>query len=263
MSSILASVNQTQRPSFVSDNYGFIQTAPLVQLMQSYGWHVSKINAPKVRKVAREGFQKHYLEFLPSNAEQLLARDGETPRIVLINSHDRTSAFTLALGWFRAICENGLLAGDSIVGAFKVFHSGRELERKVYELVGNALERFPQVDQARIAMRSTLLNSEQIAELTINVNKEVCQLRKLESINSPLYNIQRREDQSQDLWTVFNVLQEQSLSAVNGTRAEQTNDGTIRSNRIKARKVKSLELDHKINKAVFEQAYNMLQKVGA
>ena len=255
-------ITQTVRPNFVSENYGFVQTQPLIELVSSYGWQVDKITLPKVRKASREGFQKHQIAFRPNNWGMLLERDGEYPRILLTNSHDRTSALSFNFGWYRFACDNGLMVGSAFLSAFKVYHSGQHLEVKAREAIEAALTRFPEVEQCRQLMRSTLLNADDIAELTINVNKAVSEIRDF-SIQTPLYNIQRKADTSRDLWTVFNVLQEQSLGAQTGTKTEiDVTSGEIRSRQLRARKVKSLALDQKINKAVFDEAYKMLQKVG-
>jgi len=259
----LTSVMQTHRPAFVSQNYAFIQTAPLIRLVQEYGWKLRSCKTPRVKKAGREGFQKHYLEFVPNNVDTLLARDGETPRIVLINSHDRTSALSFNFGWFRMACENGLYVGDSFLSSFKVYHTGKGLEEKCREAMSEALRRFPEVESVRQRMKQIVLTSDQISQLTILTNRAVCGVRNLNSIESPLYNIQRQADVGRDLWTVYNVLQEQSLSAINGSVVELDANGVIRSRKKKARKVKSLQLDQKINKAVFDEAYNMLLKVGA
>lgn len=260
---IINPITQTTRPNFVSDNYGFVQTQPIVEMLAEHGWTLEKTAFARVKRAEKNGFQKHQLVFARRDAMLQAARDGEYPRMLLTNSHDRTSGLSFNFGWFRMACENGLIVGSALMSSFKVYHIGHDLETKVRTAIEAALLRFPEVEQTRQLMKQTVLTSEQIAELTVNTNKAVSELRGFD-IQSPLYNVQRREDTDFSLWTVFNVLQEQSLSALTGSQTSvDPVSGEIRIKQYRARKVKSITVDQKINQAVFNEAYKMLKQAGA
>ena len=64
------------------------------------------------------GIPKHMLR---------LRRDGEingqhVPEIILLNSHDGTSSYQMLPGYFRFVCQNGCVCGQSLGKC--VFHTG-------------------------------------------------------------------------------------------------------------------------------------------
>jgi hypothetical protein len=48
----------------------------------------------------------------------------EVPEIVLVDSHDRSSAYRVFSGVFRLVCENGMIVQSSDFGSFSIRHSG-------------------------------------------------------------------------------------------------------------------------------------------
>ena len=63
-----------------------------------------------------------------------LRRDGEingqhVPEIILLNSHDGTSSYQMLPGYFRFVCQNGCVCGQSLGKC--VFHTGEMWWRKL------------------------------------------------------------------------------------------------------------------------------------
>ena len=64
----------------------------------------------RVRDPGRRGYTKHMLR---------LRRNGEingqhVPEIILLNSHDGTSSYQMLPGYFRFVCQNGCVCGQSL-----------------------------------------------------------------------------------------------------------------------------------------------------
>src|SRR5439155_8805861 len=53
-----------------------------------------------------------------------LAVGAEVPELVLVNSHDGTSAYKFLAGVFRLVCSNGMVVQSSDHGSIAVRHSG-------------------------------------------------------------------------------------------------------------------------------------------
>ncbi|MCO1175759.1 DUF945 domain-containing protein, partial [Escherichia coli] len=77
------------------------------------------------------------------------------PEIILLNSHDGSSSYQMLPGYFRAICTNGLVCGQSL-GEVRVPHRGNVVDSVIegaYEVVGV----FDRIEEKRDAMQSLVL----------------------------------------------------------------------------------------------------------
>ncbi len=89
-----------------------------------------------------------------------LRRAGEingehVPEIILLNSHDGTSSYQMLPGYFRFVCQNGCVCGQSL-GEVRVPHRGNVVDRVIegaYEVVGV----FDRIEEKRDAMQSLVL----------------------------------------------------------------------------------------------------------
>jgi hypothetical protein len=89
-----------------------------------------------------------------------LRREGQitgkqVPEIILLNSHDGSSSYQMLPGLFRAVCQNGLICGESF-GEVRVPHKG-DVVGKVIEGAYEVLGVFDRVEEKRDAMQSLLL----------------------------------------------------------------------------------------------------------
>lgn len=253
---ILDPVKQSMRPSFVSENYGFVQTQPLVELIENTGWKLESTKVARVYKKERQGMQKHQLTFRHPN----YASDIESvPQLILRNSHDRTSALEFHLGIFRFACSNGLIIGDSLLSSFKVYHTGKDLESKVKKVLIETLGNVPKVLETRQLMKQKGLSNQEYSDFLNSAKELVQDIRGFESIDSSwLERIRRQEDTSQDLWTVFNRTQENALGSLTGIEVAVNDRGEQVRRMKRGRSVKSLDMDLKLNKGLFNIAMNYL-----
>jgi hypothetical protein len=95
----------------VSERYAFVPTAQIVSRLRGAGWIPVTAFEQRVRLDERRGFQKHLLRF--QRADMVPARGEYTPELVLVNSHDRSSAYQLHAGLFRFVCGNGMIVADT------------------------------------------------------------------------------------------------------------------------------------------------------
>jgi hypothetical protein len=106
----------------VSGRYLFVPTAQIVSRLRESGWSPVEAHQQLVRLDDRSGFQKHLLRF---QRRDFRAVAGEySPELVLVNSHDRSSAYQLHAGLFRFVCGNGMIVSDATFERVSIRHSG-------------------------------------------------------------------------------------------------------------------------------------------
>jgi len=231
----------------LSDKYTHIPTSRVIEDMEKLNFFITECKEIKARK--RVGFQKHLLVF--RNPDLVITgEDGDEihPQILISNSHDGTSSFIFQSGLFRLICSNGLVVSTQDFDKMKIRHINytfEELQDKIKFMV----EQLPLTVESMNKMKSTQLSEEQAHELakqsltTRFADEEIDALNiDLDALLEPI----RPEDKSNDLFTVFNRIQEKILggdfSYMSGTKIR------------KARKVKNFQQDIKINARLFEIA---------
>ena len=233
----------------VSKHYTHIPTSKVINDMRTLGWDVVDAKEVKARKNSTKGFQKHLVVF--RNPDVVInGKDGDTvfPQVLLTNSHDGKNAFTFTAGLFRMICENGLVISTSTFEDVKMRHMGysfEELQVKIKEMV----EKLPLTVESMNKMQATELKQNEMvkfAKEAISTRFPEKELKRIKIDFKELLTPTRDEDKGNDLWSVFNVVQEKIISG----DFEYAAAGKIR----KAREIKNFKQDQKINKDLFELA---------
>lgn len=242
-----SSVFTTTKGDDTSNKYTHIPTDQVIDDMEKLGWGV--VDAKQVRARKGVGYQKHLVVFRNPNVA-INGEDGDDvfPQILLTNSHDGKNAFTFTAGLFRMVCENGLVISTQEFENLKIRHMGysfTELQTTITAMVeklpltvdsmnklkSTKLSQEQKVDFAKRALE-TRFSKEEVANVTIDINT--------------LLEPTRKEDSGDDIWSVFNVIQEKLIHGMfeykTGTKAR------------KARKIKNFNQDLKVNEKLFELA---------
>jgi hypothetical protein len=251
---IMQSIVNITRPDFVSDNYAFIPTMPIVESIEARGWQVVDARAAKKRQ-GNTQFGNHQLTF---RSPEYVSDGDSVPQLILRNSHDRSTALEFHLGFFRFACSNGIIVGESLLGSFKVYHSGN-IQEKVASTIDKILTQAPEVIKTRDTMKARKMDYFDAVTLAEDCLQDIQAIRKLQVDPSKLLGIQRNEDTLGDLWTYFNIIQENALGALTGIRTTTNKEtGQVQRKVVGARKVKSLDIDTRLNKALFDRALRYL-----
>ena len=233
----------------VSKHYTHIPTSKVIDDMATLGWNVVDAKAVKARKDNTKGFQKHLVVFR-NNDVVINGQDGDTvfPQVLLTNSHDGKNAFTFTAGLFRMVCENGLVISTTQFEDVKMRHMGysfEDLQVKIKEMV----EKLPLTVESMNKMQATELGQNEMvkfAKKAIATRFKEDELKRIKIDFQELLNPTRDEDKGNDLWSVFNVVQEKIIDG-----DFEYNAGTkVR----KARQIKNFKQDQKINKELFDLA---------
>ena len=173
----------------------------------------------------------------------------QVPEIILLNSHDGSSSYQMLPGLFRGVCTNGLVCGQSF-GEVRVPHKGDVVE-KVIEGAYEVLGIFDRVEEKRDAMQSLILSPPEqqvLAQAALAYRfGEDHQPVTAAQVLSP----RRYEDRSDDLWTVYQRVQENLMKGGLSGR-------TAQGKRSRTRAVNGIDGDVKLNRALWVMTENML-----
>jgi len=166
----------------------------------------------------------------------------------LTNSHDGKNAFTFTAGLFRMICENGLVISTQQFEDVKMRHMGytfEDLQANIRDMV----ERLPLTVESMNKMKEIEMGEQaalDFAKKALTTRFGEKEVNRIKVDLKDLLNPTRKEDMGNDVWSVFNVVQEKIIEGdfeyISGTKVR------------KARKVKNFKQDQKINKELFELA---------
>ncbi|HEM7134772.1 DUF932 domain-containing protein [Providencia hangzhouensis] len=221
-----------------SDRYTYIPTITLLDNLQKEGFYPFFACQTRVRDASRRDHTKHLLRL--RRHDQITG--SQVPEIILLNSHDGSSSYQMLPGFFRYICQNGLICGDSF-GEVRVPHQGHVVDDVIegaYEVLGT----FDAIAEKREQMQSLLLPppAQQIfaqAALTYRYGEEHQPITETQVLQP-----RRFEDKKDDLWTVYQRLQENLIKGgLSGRNAK--------GKRARTRSVNGIDGDIKLNKALW------------
>ena len=238
---IAPSVFTADKAPHLTDKYIQTPTSLVVEDLMKLGWVVTKAQEVKSKKY--KGFQKHMIVFRhPDIMIKGANGDDSFPQILLTNSHDGKAAFNFRVGIFRLVCSNGLVVSDADFNNVSIRHVNYTfdtLQAKVNEVI----EKLPGLVQKINLFKSTKLTGDQMSEFAY----KAATLRTKAKVNiMELLEATRNEDQGNDLWAVFNRVQEKIIG------------GSFKSGKRKSRSVTSFQKDIELNEQLFELAGSYL-----
>ncbi len=244
----------TETPSSeVSKHYTHIPTNRVIDDMEKLGWGVITAQQVAARKNQTKGFQKHMLVFRHPDL-MVEGQDGDNvwPQIVMTNSHDGKNSFTFQAGMYRFVCSNGLVIADQEFGKMRIRHMGYDFET-LRETIEEMVEKLPLTVESMNKFKQTELTKPQKYDLArkalatrfkVQEDQKVDQVYKidLDAFLTPV----RKEDKGDDLWSVFNLVQERVVTGdfeyISGVKLR------------KAREIKNFKQDLDVNQKLFEVA---------
>ena len=185
----------------------YIPTIDVVQKLQKEGWMINGVDeqrSKKNRKISSNYVQMTHPDFAIKNKQ---GKDEAYSSITISNSCSGNQPLQMSLGAYRMVCSNGLVRFDEHAENEKIKHievNYRDLDRFVHNMNNKAQEVIAQLN----TWKEQNLTAEQIKQFAYNAAK----LRFNETDEnfdpSALLRVNRVEDEDNDVWTVFNRIQE-------------------------------------------------------
>lgn len=111
----------------VSHRHSFIPASSVVEPLLAEGWNVTAARRQRVLLQDRKEFTRRILRFRRNDCLTLHVGD-VFPEVVLLNSHDRGSAYQMYAGLYRLVCSNGLVVDDGTFARLSISHTGKVLD---------------------------------------------------------------------------------------------------------------------------------------
>lgn len=239
-----------------SDRYTYIPTVDVLNGLTREGFSPVAVRQSRARDADKREFTKHMIR---------LRRDGDAyrgvgdtlPEIVLVNSHDGTSSYQLNAGLFRLVCLNGMVVSDATFASVRVPHKG-DVVSKVIEGAYTVINESVKALEAPRKWSAITLRADER-----EVFAEAAHTMRFADaegvVSTPIKPAQllsprRSADTNRDLWTTFNVVQENTLRG--GLRG-YGRDANQRMRRVSTREVTGIDQDVKLNKALWVLAERM------
>lgn len=248
---VVPSVFSEDKHDSRSDKYTYIPTITLLDNLRREGFQPFFASQTRPRDEERRGHTKHMLRL---RREGQIEMD-EVPEIILLNSHDGSSSYQMIPGMFRFVCANGMVCGQTF-GEIRVPHKG-DIAGQVIEGAYEVLGIFDRVEESCEEMKSIDLKPEEqriLAETALNWKYD----SKGEGKHIPLtpedvLHVRRRADQSSDLWTTYQRVQENMSKGGLWAKSEKGRYSRTRA-------VTGIDGDVKLNRALWEMA-EMMKKL--
>lgn len=246
----------THKAARLSDRYDFISSRDIIDEFARNDWNLVHASEAKCRIPDRQGFQKHLLRF--THASQLHLSNTERVETVVFNSHDGASSLQIGAGVFRFVCSNGLVVADSTVATVRLSHVNLTMDR--------VLDASHSILGAASKVRDTIADWKQTPispEDAMHLAEQGIKLRWSNELTPDQYPVtpatllrrQRADDQPKDLWTTFNVVQENLIrGGVSDTYRRINPSSQSRRFFGRVRNLKALDESLRVNRGLWEVA---------
>mgnify|MGYP003659742992 CR=1 FL=1 len=198
---IAPSIFSTSASPKMSDKYVFVPTVDILENFEREGWEIAS-----AKQTGRGIYGVH----------EIRLRNGELPNVgdtlveaIIRNSHNGTTTLGVSAGLHRVICSNGLTVPTALAESFNVRHQRFDLD-DVKRLTESFAGKLPKIEGSVNRMMERIMTTDEKIDFVrksseIRFSKEKV-LNNMEIVG--LITPNRSEDEGDDMWKLFNVVQE-------------------------------------------------------
>lgn len=239
-----------------SERFAPIPTIDVLTGLRAEGFDPFMAQQARTRIAGKSEFTKHMLRL---RHRSITNAEGEAFEIILVNANDGTSSYQMIPGFFRFVCANGLMVGTTF-NEVRVRHSGNAVG-EVIEGAFSVLEEAPMIaDQVSRFKSITLSDAERglLAEAAHGLRfPTAIDGEKVAPIQpETLLRPRRSQDRATDLWTAFNVVQENTIK---GGQAGRVRDAQGRIANRRTREVAGIDQNKALNRALWTLTERMAE----
>jgi hypothetical protein len=221
----------------LTDRYSYFSTEDFLQAFSKLGWEPYS-----VKQNGASSYSRHIIRLLNPDLGFIPVKgDKIRPQLIVDNSHDGFTKAQIHLGLFRLVCTNGLvIAIPGLSTNIKWLHVGVD-QKAMIEMIAETSEQYRIVGSHVSNMQQISLSEDQKQEFAI---KAVAYRDPKKYINADgiidesaihnaldiqdIYEPLRAQDESDDLWTLFNVVQERTIKGMFETTSPKGRKSTPR-----------------------------------
>jgi hypothetical protein len=236
----------------LTDRYSYFSTQAFLEAFEKLGWapYSAKQNGGNIHSRHMIRMMNPDMGFIPVKGDKI------RPQLIIDNSHDGFSKAQIHLGLFRLVCSNGLvIAIPGLSTNVKWLHVGVN-QKEMIEIIAETAEQYRTVGAHVTNMQQVQLAEEQKQDFAV---KAVAYRDPQKFINedgtineskihgmmdiADIYEPVRPQDESDDLWTLFNVVQERTVKGMFETTSPK---GRKSSPRVITNSKRNLEYNKKL-----------------
>lgn len=238
------SIFSTSASPKMSDRYVFVPTENILENFQREGWEIAS---------AKQTGSGMY------GVHEIRLRNGELPKVgdtlveaIIRNSHNGITTLGVSAGLHRLVCSNGLTVPTALAESFNVRHQRFDLD-DVKRLTESFAGKLPKIEKSVNRMMEREMTTDEKIDFVrksaeIRFSKEKV-LSDMEIVG--LLTPNRMEDEGNDLWKIFNVVQEKF---VRGGMEYSSPKGR----RTKLRSLQNIMAVNQVNTKLWELAEEMI-----
>jgi hypothetical protein len=245
-----------------SSRYAYIPTVKVLDGMRNAGFLPVCAKQSRSRDESKRDFTKHMIRFRREGSENALQRVGDTfPEVVLVNAHDGTSSYQLMAGLFRLACLNGLIVGAGELDVLRIPHTGNIVDEVIegsFRVLNSSVRALEAPEKwSKLALSNGERNALAEAAHVLRFGDAEGHVDTPITAQQLLYT-RRPEDKADDLWSTFNVIQENVIRGGLSARAPRDERGR-RGRMVSTREINGIGQDVKLNKALWVLAERLAQ----
>lgn len=261
MRSWAPSIFATERYEGTSEKFKVIPTIDVLRELEKEGFQPFMVRQSNARKDEnRHNFTRHIirLRHIDSAMTEKYKVGDNLVEIVLRNANDGTSSYELFSGLFRIRCLNGLVACTNLADRIRVRHNGKEVVKDVVEGTYRVLSQSEKILTAPQEWSKITLNREN--ELRFGERVRTIRFGDKDGVTDTPFTAEdiltprRQEDAAKDLWSLFNVAQENCLrGGMSAIRPARIHNGRMIANHrmVHTRDISNVDRDIKLNIALW------------
>jgi hypothetical protein len=207
-------VNNIKNVQKIKQKPFYVPTVEVIEMLQNDGWLIKGVaeQREKNRKVSSNYVQLHHPDFSLKNR---LGKTEAVSSLTISNSCDGNKPLIMDLGLYRQVCSNGVIAFDEHGERIQIKHTEVNYKnlRNFISLVNNKTDK---VLESFGILQNKNMTVEEAREFAYKAAKLRHDEDKISDVViNDLLSINRIEDEGNDLWTVFNRIQENLTADIN------------------------------------------------
>jgi len=222
-----------------TSRYSLFSTVQFLEAFEKLGWSPYSAKQHGANPYSRHIIRLHNpdMGFIPVFGDKI------KPQLMLDNSHDGYTPGQIHLGLFRLVCSNGLVIGiPGFNETVKFRHIGLN-QKEMIQIIAETAEQYRNIGDHIHDMQQVTMNEDMKTEFAMKaislrepnrfVDKDgFLSAKEITASLDPrkLWEPVRPQDEKDDLWTVFNVVQERTVQGLYERKSKsgrRTNPRTI------------------------------------
>jgi hypothetical protein len=233
----------------MSANYGFTNTYELLKFIEPRGYVLDS-----VQQTGRGPFAKVMVKMHHRDSVRL---NGDRAQLILLDSHNGTSAIKLMLGYYRLICSNGMMVGSTLF-EHTMRHNQADVQAQLMLSVLEVDKVMPRINGIVDTLNGRTIQDtpnfstfiDRVARARLHSFRDEPSFdQRVASVSGQLVQRRRREDRGSDLWTMVNVIQENALRG-----ASYYFDGKMNH----MREVRAIDAQVSLNREIWDAAQELI-----